>query len=208
MRIRRKVDGRRPATTEIRPHRLRRPPSLSGIEVPPDRYKADLELHDRFTQFSSELLRMAVGGVAAIGFFVSLLAQKERLPTVLSRTSVYVPLAVSVAAFVLAGGGALAHRFLAADGMFHHLRAIKHLLLIEKDPERPSLRRRCRSIIVAARADELRRSLKFKSSERMLFISGALLFVAVGALGGAVVAIVLEPSADMTPLHRVTSPAE
>lgn len=181
---------------------------MRRIVIPPDRYEADLELHDRFLQFSAELLRMAIGGVAAIGFLVSLLAGKGALPATIYRPSVYLPLVAAVAAFALAGGAALAHRFLAADGMFHHLRAIKHLILSEKIDDHPDLSQKTRELTVAARYDEFCRNRKFRSSETMLFASAVLLFAGVASLGGSIVSILLGgPEAALSADKVVNGPS-
>lgn len=47
---------------------------LSGrkIQIPEDRYKAELEQHGRHLRSSSELLCMALGGMGALGAIIGL----------------------------------------------------------------------------------------------------------------------------------------
>jgi hypothetical protein len=105
--------------------------SLVRLDVPEARYKADLELHDRSQHFSSELLKLALGGVAIVGFLLAHFPE-ERLDRVLDDSTIGILFSASVVAFALSAASALLQRFYAAGAMFHHFHAIKLSLL--KDP--------------------------------------------------------------------------
>ncbi len=103
-------------------HRWDRP--LAKLDLPEARYKADLELYDRSQTFSSELLKLALGGIAVIGFLLANFP-KERLEHILDDAAVRILFCASVVAFALSVGLALLQRFEAAGAMFHHLHVIK-----------------------------------------------------------------------------------
>lgn len=46
-------------------------------EIPDPRYRADMELHDRFQSFSAELLKLSLSGFAAFGVIIALLGGQE-----------------------------------------------------------------------------------------------------------------------------------
>ncbi len=101
---------------------------LNSVEVPEDRYRLDLDLHDRSIQFSAELLRIALAGIVVVGFIVEKFPKDLRdiaLKTSLSKWT----LAAAVIAFAISSGCALAHRFFAGGAAFHHSQVIKLLIL-------------------------------------------------------------------------------
>jgi hypothetical protein len=89
-----------------------------------------LELHDRSQAFSSELLKLALGGIAVVGFLLAHFPEK-RLDRVLDDAVVRLLFSASVIAFALSGASALLQRFYASGAMFHHLHVIKLSLLDE-----------------------------------------------------------------------------
>ncbi len=97
---------------------------LAKLDLPETRYKADLELYDRSQAFSSELLKLALAGIAVIGFLLANFP-KERLEHVLDDASIRILFCASVVAFALSVGLALLQRFQAGGAMFHHLHVIK-----------------------------------------------------------------------------------
>jgi len=102
--------------------------ALVKLEVPADHYKADLDLHDRSQAFSSELLKLSLGGIAVVGFLLAHFPEK-RLDQVLDDTNVAALFSASVVAFALSSASGLLQRFYAAGAMFHHLHVIKFALL-------------------------------------------------------------------------------
>lgn len=59
---------------------MKKLPSLIGCEVDEKRYKIDLELQDRYTAYSAEILRIALLGIAGYGFLVKDLIYAEHAP--------------------------------------------------------------------------------------------------------------------------------
>lgn len=106
---------------------------LGALEVPEIRYKADLELHDRSQAFSSELLKLALGGIAVVGFLLANFPESQ-LQQSLKDIPVRVLFSASVVAFALSAAAALLQRFYAAGALFHHLQVIKLLLLGDTSP--------------------------------------------------------------------------
>lgn len=97
-------------------------------------YKPDLDLLDRYQQFSSELLRIALMGIALLGFFI----EKVATASIFSATSRHVLLALTAltsASCLVSAGGALAHRYYSTDGVFFHIRS--HRLRHPLDPDKP-----------------------------------------------------------------------
>jgi hypothetical protein len=170
--------------------------STRKIEIPEDRYKSDFELHDRFQNFSAELLKLALSGIAVFGVFLSVLAGKDTDAVV--RTAMQASFFKWLSAGALSAFGmsvllALCHRFLASDGMYHHLRAIKLLILLEKPDEK--LNRdtsgEAEKILSKVIDDERLRNTKFKWSEFFLKLSAVSLAVGSFFLAGAFFSIVL-----------------
>ncbi len=152
------------------------------VEVPDDRYKSDLDLHDRFQDFSAELLKLSLAGIAVFGLFLSLLRDKETADSICNaiKSDSFFLLSAGCLAFLgLSIACALIHRFLAADGMYHHLRAIKLLILLEKRSDNPMFPfvEKEAAIKAAVTHDEVIRTEKFTYSEYFLRASAAFLFV-------------------------------
>jgi len=55
--------------------------SLIGCPVNEEAYKVDLELQDRYTAYSAEILRLALLGIAGYGFLLKDLVFAEHAPT-------------------------------------------------------------------------------------------------------------------------------
>jgi len=101
---------------------------LGRVDVPEARYRADIDLHDRSIQFSAELVRMALGGMAVVGFLITQLPDRLSA-TVFSSLGLKALLSASVIGFAGSAGFALLHRFFAGGAAFHHLQGITLLLL-------------------------------------------------------------------------------
>ncbi|MFN7944603.1 MAG: hypothetical protein U0Z53_04585 [Blastocatellia bacterium] len=165
-------------------------PFLRGvkIEIPDIRYKADLELHDRFQSFASEVMRLALAGIAAIGAFLTILASSGTTGSVKSAMQskkFFSMVLIALITFSLSVICALLHRFLASDGMFHHMRAIKLLILKENPDANPHLKMDKLNVEIGKEVgrDEKRRTQKFEKSELCLWLSGVLLAIGAVALG-------------------------
>ena len=107
---------------------------LGALDVPEVRYKADLELHDRSQAFSSELLKLALGGIAIVGFLLANFPASQ-LQQSLKDIPIRVLFSATVVAFALSATASLLQRFYAGSALFHHLQVIKLLLLGDTSPE-------------------------------------------------------------------------
>ena len=145
---------------------------LGRMAVPEERYRVDIDLHDRSLSFSAELVRLALAGIAVVGFLVARLPD-QRVHIVFDDPLVKVLLSASLVALAASAGFALLHRFNAGGAAFHHLQVIKLLLLNDPQDE-----------------DELERSFKerttlFLRCHRFLTLASFLLVAGTGLLGGA-----------------------
>lgn len=107
---------------------------LGALDVPEIRYKADLELHDRSQAFSSELLKLALGGIAIVGFLLANFPSSQ-LQQSLKDIPIRALFSASVVAFALSAAAALLQRFYAGGALFHHFQVIKLLLLGDTLPQ-------------------------------------------------------------------------
>jgi hypothetical protein len=143
---------------------------LGLIEVAEGIYAADLALLDRYHGFSSELLRLALIGIAAFGF---LLEQFD--VSALSEGTRWMA-GVSMGLLVLSTAASLAHRYLSSDGMFHHIRLVRRCLRADKlpaeDPAVLALKKECA-------VDRRTRGQRYKLAGRLLGASSV--FLALGA---------------------------
>jgi hypothetical protein len=110
---------------------------LAQTEVPEIRYKADMALHDRSQKFSVELLRLALAGIAVVGFLLANIPEAH-LTLALRDPILKFLLSASVVAFAVSVGCALLQRFYASAAMFHHMKVMKllwigDLILVKKD---------------------------------------------------------------------------
>src|SRR6185369_10431945 len=88
-------------------------------------YKGDLELLDRYVAFSSELVRMSLLGLAAIGFYLKEFVASGNAP--FADPVTWFNLLLGFAGFLLAIAVAcgLLHRYYATDGLSYHLNALR-----------------------------------------------------------------------------------
>lgn len=160
-----------------------RPPlqPLAGTSgsIAEDRYRHDLELHDRFQNFGGELLRIASLGLAAFGFILVTKTTEHTIATAMVRESIFLKILFSLSPICFGASMlfALAHRFLASDGLFHHFRAIK---LIDLQDEK---------LADKIKGEEDIRNTKFKRSEKYLHSAG--ISLAIGALFLAVAFVLI-----------------
>jgi hypothetical protein len=171
---------------------------LSGarIEVPDVLYKCDLELHDRFQTFSSELLKLALAGIGADGLFVSLLAREgtnTQVVQALQSPAFLVFSALSLLAFASSVLFALLHRFIASDGLYYHVRSMKALILLEELEANPSSDFVSKRTMLLGRSDsdEQTRNQKLKNSEIFLQAGGIMLVVGAVLLGVVFVTVLI-----------------
>jgi hypothetical protein len=170
------------------------PPSSKGmlsrkIEIPPERYMIDLELHDRYCEFSAQLLKLALAGLAGVGFFISTLTHEGKVPDILREQVFRIPALISIFCLALGAGAALLHRYLAADGMYYHFRAIKLLTVLETQSGDPEVSVASEAIRRTVNANEAARNKEFRWCGWLLFLSSTFLFAGAFALGVSLKAI-------------------
>lgn len=90
-----------------------------GTPINEQRYRPDLELLDRYQGYSSEVARLSLLGMAALGFFAVQLPSEQRDPIA------GVCLGVAALLFALATACALSHRYHSTDGFYYHLKAAR-----------------------------------------------------------------------------------
>ncbi|TJZ66662.1 hypothetical protein [Chitiniphilus eburneus] len=96
---------------------------LGGTLLDEDHYKIDLAVLERYQSFSSELLRLALLGLAAYGFLIANVALKMDYTTVLTQALKPVsPFFWSAVALALCTGFALGHRYFSTDCLTHFVR--------------------------------------------------------------------------------------
>jgi len=96
------------------------------VEVPA--FKHDLDLSDRYQNFSGEILRLSILGVGGIGFLlvnVFLTKGQQRVP--LSRDEPVFSWLAAASLFCLgvSAAASLAHRYFATDCLSYHLSAMR-----------------------------------------------------------------------------------
>lgn len=100
---------------------------LSEVPLEAEAYKADLEVVDRYQAFSTELLRLALLGIAGYGFLLSQIifgnTESAEFLTRLQRGQWL--LALGLAALGVSAGAALMHRFYSTDCITHHIRFLR-----------------------------------------------------------------------------------
>ncbi|PTQ59353.1 hypothetical protein C8J26_3097 [Sphingomonas aurantiaca] len=173
-----------PATGEARRSFL----SGRAVDVPETRYKADFELLDRYLGFSSELLRMALAGMAAFGAIVGLLTNNGEFGRPLHGRAFVVIAALALSMLAMSAGCALLHRYLASDGMFHHLRSAKYLV-VQGDEDVQHDKSALAGLSARVEADEAMRNARYNWAGGILFASGGFLMAGVVLLGASVVVV-------------------
>jgi hypothetical protein len=143
---------------------------LAQTEVPEVRYKVDMELHDRSQNFSSELLKLSLAGIAVVGFLLAEIPDAYVARALGDRMLKFL-FSASVFAFAVAVGCALLQRFYSAAAMFHHIKLIK--LFWIKDS----------SLEEQATEDIRIRTSKFAVSHRCLKLAATFLLVGAALLG-------------------------
>ncbi|WP_045856529.1 hypothetical protein [Teredinibacter purpureus] len=132
---------------------------LGGSKVHEDRYKIDVIVLEKYMAFSTEILRLALLGIAVYGFLVSnivLEIGESGLLALNANMSSVVFLFLGPIAFLLSSLAALAHRFYSSDCLAHYVRILRlseaegnEKLKTEKDSlEKDG--KRCKNLIIAS----------------------------------------------------------
>jgi hypothetical protein len=100
--------------------------SIGEVMIPAEHYQVDLELLDRYQAFSSELLRISLGGVAVIGFLISSIIGDKGLAAANAALAWFKFFAFASAVFFcFSAAASLCHRYFATDGVYYHVKAIR-----------------------------------------------------------------------------------
>lgn len=94
---------------------------LSQIQVPDRTFSEDLQLSDRYQNFSAELLRLSLLGIAAIGFLVANILFKDSSQSLkladIATGQFKGFLSVSLVSLGLPDAGTLLHRYFSTDSL-------------------------------------------------------------------------------------------
>lgn len=184
--------------------------SANPIQIPEHTFEQDLAVNDRRQKFAGEILRLALIGIAAVGFLLLnfLFGASDKAPEAfgiakktLANSDFRFYIFASFYLFAFSAGIALLQRYFAADGNAYHL---KYLRLREKASAAPAIAENVLHLIphsrrgffdgfwlylFGAETDEIHqraenekdaRDFLFKISRVLLFLSGLLLWL--GAL--------------------------
>ena len=166
--------------------------TIGEITVPSEYFQVDLELLDRYQAFSSELLRLALAGVAVIGFLITNLMGNEDLGAVEQPLFWFKLLAFgSAVVLCLSAAASLCHRYFATDGVYYHIKAVR-LRLRSKHPvdDVGATQRRLEQAV-------RNRKAIYSFSGRFLFAAAVLLWVGISLLAAsfAVALLLMKPPA-------------
>lgn len=151
--------------------------SLVTMQVAEGLYKVDLELHDRYRTFANELLRLALAELGGMGFLLANVgAVKDSVVASAFRSSIVPGLGVvAVLSLGVTVAASMAHCFFASDCLYHHIRAIKLLILDKAGNEARALE------------EENARNEKFDLAETALYLAAGTLLCGTAAIGLGVI---------------------
>lgn len=102
---------------------------MGGFALKEDLYKADLAVLDRYQAFSSEMLRLALLGIAGYGFLISNVLFRGdgngRYPYLDLLAQNRLVLIVGLLALATASATALGHRYFSTDCLTHFVRRLR-----------------------------------------------------------------------------------
>ncbi|MFL6235525.1 MAG: hypothetical protein ACJ76N_20480 [Thermoanaerobaculia bacterium] len=132
--------------------------SLSDIELPEDLFKADFELTDRYQAFSTELVRLALLGIAGYGFLISeVLVKSGGGPSNLSCLADHsISLGLGVILLGLSAALALAHRFFSTGCLARQIKILRTLKRTENPQWTEQERKIDQDLLKREREDQLR----------------------------------------------------
>ena len=118
-------------------------PSVMYVDVDEKKYKAELELLDRYQSFSAELLRLSLLGLAIFGFLYQQVFAKPNDTIPIDDVKYWSRL--SIISFALAAVFALIYRYCSTEAMRHYLMGLR---LSGKSLAEPELKTRFRWLMV------------------------------------------------------------
>ena len=156
---------------------------LGLTKLPDKTFEHDLAVSDRYQSFSAELLRLALLGIAAIGFLVTnillrtaSLSGNPGTPPRPLPPEFKLYLSTSLICLGLSAACALLHRYFGSDSVAYHLASLRRDL------------RQAPGDDAKAKEEREGRNWRFRWSGRLLFVSGFLLWI--GAISLAISFIV------------------
>ena len=100
--------------------------TLGLVELPDKTVEHDFTMLEHFQSFSSELLRLALLGITAIGFGVSKIIFPEADgSSIIIKTETKILIGLALASFCFSAAGALLHRYASSNSMSWHLQAMR-----------------------------------------------------------------------------------
>jgi hypothetical protein len=97
-----------------------RDPDKAFVKLEEGKYRAELELVDRYQSFVAELLRLSLAGIAVFGFLYKITFEAGATIGVAK-----VPAALGILAFGISAASALVFRFFAAEGARFYIEALR-----------------------------------------------------------------------------------
>jgi hypothetical protein len=97
-----------------------RDPDKAFDDLAEIKYRAELELVDRYQSFVAELLRLSLAGIAVFGFLYKITFEAGATMGVAK-----VPAALGILAFSISAASALVFRFFAAEGARFYIEALR-----------------------------------------------------------------------------------
>jgi hypothetical protein len=95
-------------------------PDKAFVKLEEGKYRAELELVDRYQSFVAELLRLSLAGIAVFGFLYKITFEAGATMGVAK-----VPAALGILAFSISAASALVFRFFAAEGARFYIEALR-----------------------------------------------------------------------------------
>ena len=105
---------------------------LGLMQLPNNTFEHDLAVSNKYQSFSTELLRLSLLGIAAIGFLVANILAKD-VPH--SNSYLKYSLSISLACLGLSAGCALLHGYASADAIAYQLGALRREVRRSKDKD-------------------------------------------------------------------------
>lgn len=143
--------------------------SLGLIDTPENTFSNDLQVSDRYQTFSAEMLRIALLGIAGIGFLVVNIllkdSAKSRDLVAGDNRSFMLFMSISLVCLGVSAAFSLVHRYLSTDSLACHLRSLR---LEKRDGQGD-----CEHVAY----ERKKRKRLFWWSARILLIAGALLWL-------------------------------
>ena len=99
--------------------------SLGVIAVPDSTVEHDFDIQSRYQDFTSEILRLSLLGISAVGYIVLKYLFPDKEPSTNVPDEARTPFVIALIAFGLASVASLLHRYVSVDSLSWHLQAIR-----------------------------------------------------------------------------------